>query len=263
MLTVIVCVKQIYDPEAPLSLFKLSEEGKLIPPPGTPPVLSPFDENALEAALRLKQSQQTKITVVSMGSNLAKPVLRKVLSVGADELILLDDERFEDLDCHNTAYVLAKAIGQIGLPDLIFCGRQAADTDAGQVGIGIAEILQIPAVTLARKIEVRGDKVIVDRSLDNGSELVESSMPALITVSQEIGTLRSPTLKDIMAAKKMEITVRNAADLGISAPEFNQTMLLNMFIPKQSKSCQMIVGSGPEDIAEGLTTVLLTKLGSR
>ena len=144
-LRIIVCIKQVLDPEAPSSTFRVDSETKrVIPPKGVPPVLNPFDENALEAALRIKDTQGAQITVISMGRNLAKPIVRKSLAAGADELILLEDDAFEDLDSYSTAYILAVAIKKNGQYDLVLCGREAADTDAGQVGSGIAEILGHP-----------------------------------------------------------------------------------------------------------------------
>ncbi|MDR3270598.1 MAG: electron transfer flavoprotein subunit beta/FixA family protein [Peptococcaceae bacterium] len=261
MLTIIVCIKQVYDPEMPLSLFQLTEDGKLIPPPGTPPVLSTFDENALEAALRIKDVQAAKITIISLGDKLAKPVLRKTLAAGADELILLEDAQFAELDSYGTAYVLAQAIERHGLPDMILCGRQAVDTDAGQVGIGLAERLQIPSVTLACQVEVNGERIVVERISGDGMETVALAKPALVTVSQEIGALRYPPVKALMAAKKMDITILSAADLGLAAMIPQRVHLQRMFVPQRNKSdCQMISDAGPEEIAQRLGEVLIRTL---
>ena len=190
---ILVCVKVVLDPEAPASLFKVdSEANKVIPPKGTPPVLNPFDENALEAALKIKDSDKgVSITVISLGKNIPKPVIKKSLATGADNLVLLEDESFEDLDSYSTANTLVKAIQKMGSYDLILCGREAADTDAGQVGLGIAEILGIPSVSLAGKIEAGDKQLKVDRVTSTGYETVEVSLPAVVTVSSEIGTLRT------------------------------------------------------------------------
>jgi electron transfer flavoprotein beta subunit len=119
---------------------------------GVPPVMSPFDENALEAALRIKDAHQAGIKVLSLGHNLSKRVLRTSLAAGADGLILLEGELFEDLDSYTTALILAAAIRKIGEYDIIFTGRQAADWNAGVVGSGIAEFLGIPGVTTVREV---------------------------------------------------------------------------------------------------------------
>lgn len=261
MLTIVVCVKQVYDPETPLSLFQISPAGnKLIPPTGTPPVLSSFDTNALEAALRIKEAQEAKVIVVSMGYKIAKPVLKRTLAVGADELILLEDKQFEGLGSFSTAHVLARAIERIGNYDLVLCGRQAADTDAGLVGSSIAEILQIPGITLVRKVALGAEMVRVERLLADGYEVVEAAMPLLITVSQEIGEMRFPTVKAIMAAQKMGVTVWSAADLGMEIPISQRTNLVKMFVPERENNCQMISGESPQEIAEELAALLDTKL---
>ena len=181
-MSIIVCVKQVPDPSASSSGTTVDSEAKrVIPPQGTPPVISPYDENALEAALKIKDAQGASVTVLSAGRNLAKPVLRRSLAVGADELILLEDNAFEKLDSYATAHLLAAAIREAGEYDLILCGRQAADTDAGQVGSGIAAILQIPCITAACKVEPGNGKVTVERVVSDGCEIVEAPMPALVT----------------------------------------------------------------------------------
>ena len=257
MLNIIVCVKQVHDPEAPASLFQISSDGmKVISSQGTPPVLNPFDENALEAALRIKDVQEAKITVLSMGFKLAKPVLRKTLAVGADELILLEDEQFQELDSYSSACVLAYAIQKIKNFDIIICGRQAADTDAGQVGSGIAEILQIPDITLASKVDVSGDKVLVERLMGDGFEVVEASMPLLITASNEIGILRYPPLKKLMAAQKMRVIFWDSADLDLENIPKNRVKLQKLSIPQLNRDCHMISGDDPEEMAATLAEVL-------
>ena len=261
MLTIVVCAKQVVDPEAPLSLFQIAEDGKnLVPPPGTPPVLSNFDENALEAALLIKEAIGAKIIVISMGNKLAKPVLKKTLAAGADELILLEDQQFEGLDSNGAALVLAKTIEKIGDIDLVLCGRQAADTDAGQVGIGIAAVLDIPAITLAQKIDVSDSTVRVERLTADGYEVVEAPLPALVTASNEIGELRFPPVKAVIAAQKMPVTVWTAAELDLDLAGSAHTNLVKFFVPDRDIQCQMIEGNGPEEIAEGIAAVLRTRV---
>lgn len=260
MLTIAVCVKQVTDPEAPLSLFAIAADGRhLVPPPGTPPVLSTFDENALEAALKIKDAVGSRVTVLSMGNKLAKPVLKKTLAAGADELILLEDEQFEDLDSNGTAMVLAATIDKLGGFDIVLCGRQAADTDAGQVGMGIAAKLGIPAVTLARKVEVTDASVRVERILPHGHEVVEAAPPVLVTASNEIGELRFPPVKAVIAAQKVQPTVWGAADLGVDLARSTRANLVKFFVPARDILCEMIGGS-PQEIANGITEVLKTRI---
>lgn len=254
---IIVCVKVVLDPEAPASLFKVdSEAKKVIPPKGTPPVLNPFDENALEAALKIKDSKGAAITVLSMGKNIPKPVIRKSLATGADNLVLLDDAAFDELDSYTTACILATAIKKIGTYDLILCGREAADTDAGQAGLGIAEILGIPSISLASKIEASANGLRVERVVADGYEALEIPLPALITVSSEAGNLRTASITGIMAAQKKPLTTWNAAELGISQPQVKKTALHKLSQPVRETKCEMITGINPEEIAINLASRL-------
>ena len=260
-MNIIVCLKQVLDPEAPPASFKIDpSSNKVVPPPGISPVLDPYSEYALEAALRIKDAQGGKITVISLGSNLLRDVVKKPLSMGADELILLEDEAFADGDSWSTAYALAMAIKKLGEYDLILCGRQAADWDAGQVGSGIAELLELPSVTVARKIDITDGKARVERATDDGYEVIELSLPALITVSNEIGQPRYPTIKGIMAAKRREPIVWKPADIGVDASQVGaagrRSQLVKMFQPVREGECQIIEGDSPEEAAANLAVKL-------
>ena len=251
---IIVCIKQVPDPAASPSDIKVDTEAKrVIMPQGTPPVISPYDENALEAALMIKDAQGARITVISAGKNLAKTVLRKSLAAGADDLVLLEDKAFEKLDSYATAHILATAIKEIGEYDLILCGRQAADTDAGQVGSGIAEILKIPGITAACKVELSDGMVRVERVVSDGTEEVEAPMPAMVTVSSEIGDLRYPGVKEVMAAQKIPITIRKGQELGIDVSGLQRLNLVSLVAPQGRKTeCQFIEGETPEEAGANL-----------
>ncbi len=260
-MNIIVCVKQVIDPEAPPSSFKVDEAGKkVVPPAGVPPVISPFDENAVEAALKIKDVQGGKITVLSMGVNLLREVVKKPLSMGADELVLLEDEAFAGGDSWSNACALAMAIKKIGEYDLIFCGRQAADWDDGQVGSGIAEMLGLPCVTLARKIDVSDGKARVERVTADGYEIVEVSLPALITVSNELGEARYPTIKGIMAAKKIEPIIWKPADIGIEHTQVGaagrKISLQKLYQPAHEGKCELIEGESAEEAGANLALKL-------
>ncbi|MBM3155327.1 MAG: electron transfer flavoprotein subunit beta/FixA family protein [Chloroflexi bacterium] len=248
----IVCCKQVIDPEAPPASFKIDPaSNQVIPPPGVPPVISPFDEQAVEAALRIKDSQGGKITVLSLGNNLLRDVVKKPLSMGADELILLEDPAFEGGDSWSTAYALTMAIKKIGQFDLIFCGRQAADWDAGQIGSGIAELLGIPSVTVAKKVEVADGKAKVERVLADGYQVIEVTMPALITVSNELGEARYATLKGIMAAAKKQPVIWKPADIGVEPGQIGaagrKNKLLKLFQPVKEGKCELIEADSPAE----------------
>ena len=154
-INIVVCVKQVMDPETPSSAFRVdSETRRVVPAPGIPPVVNGFDENAVEAALRVREAEGGSITVISLGGEFVMDVMKKPLSMGADELILVQDEAVDGLDSFSTAQALSKAIKKVGEFDLVLCGRQASDWDNAHVPLGIAEILGLPCVTVARKLEI-------------------------------------------------------------------------------------------------------------
>jgi electron transfer flavoprotein beta subunit len=243
----------VTDPEAPTSTFKIDPEGqRVIPGQGVPPVLNPYDENCLEAALRIKDNQSAKITVISLGKNIPKAVIKKSLAVGADDLVLVEDEGFEQLDGYSTAYLLSETIKKIGSYDLILTGRMAADTNAGQVGPGIAEFLNIPVITVARKIEVNDDRVKIEQVLADGCKIIESSLPCLITISHELGEMRSATVKGLMAAQKQPFTVWKASDLNVDISTKGRRERQKLFIPENQIECQMVTGETPEESGANL-----------
>jgi electron transfer flavoprotein beta subunit len=152
------------------------------------------------------------------------------------------------------------AIKKIGSYDLILCGRQAADWDAGQVGSGIAEMLGLPSITLAQTIDITNGKARVERVIDDGYEVIEVTLPALITVSNELGEIRYPTIRGIMAAKKKEPVVWKPANIGADLSKLGaagrRTKLLKLFQPVRNTKCQMIEGESPEEAAVNLALKL-------
>jgi electron transfer flavoprotein beta subunit len=257
MLNIIVCVKVVTDPEAPAYAFKIDPEGKhVLPAQGVPPVLNPYDENSLEAALKIKESLPAKITIISAGKSIPKAVIKKSLAVGADDLVVIEDEAFEEADSYITAFVLAAAVKKASVFDLILTGRMAADTNAGQVGQGIAELLGIPDVTDARKIEVRDEQVRVERVKANGYDVVEASLPCLITVSHEMGELRQATVKGLMVVQKQPFTTWKVADLGITLPLKRHSKVQRLFMPERKEKCEFIPGETPEEVGANLAVKL-------
>jgi electron transfer flavoprotein beta subunit len=259
----IVCAKQVPDPEAPPGSLKVdSAANKVVLPASVSPVISPFDEQAVEAALRLKDAQGGSITVISLGNNMQRDVVKKPLSMGADELILLEDPAFEGGDAWSTAVALAAAIKKVGEFDLVFCGRQAADWDAGQVGLGLAELLGLPVVSVAQKVEVMDGRVRVERVIPDGYEVIESSLPALITVSNELGEPRYATLKGIMAAAKKQPIVWTPADVGLDASQVGEagrkSKLVRLFQPTKEAHCEIIEGESVEEAGTLLADRLRT-----
>lgn len=254
---VIVCVKQVLDPEMPVSSFRVDREQKqVVPPPGTPPVVSSFDENAIEAALRLKDKDGVEVLALSVGRKLSRPVVKKALSAGADALYLVEDSGFDDLDGLGTAEVLAAAIKKIGGGDLIITGRQAADWDRGVTGSVLAELLGVACITVARKIETNGGTVRVERVVDDGYEVVEASLPCVVTVTNDLGALRQITLPGIMQSKKKPVFEWKAGDLSLGKLPARRTELVDLFIPVRDTVCQIIEGETPEEAGEKLAEVI-------
>ena len=254
----IVCVKQVPDSEAPASAFRIDEKRmRLVTAQGIPPIINMFDEQAVEAALRIKDAQGGKITVISMGNNLVMDVVKKPLSMGSDELVLIQDPDLEESDSFVTAQVLAAAIRKVGTFDLVLCGRQASDWDNAQVASGIAEILGIPCVTIAKAVEVSGGKVVVDRVLPDGVERVEAPLPCVVTVSNELGEPRYPTLRGIMAAGRKQPVVWKAADLNLDPGMLTPRVRIErVFIPVKESHCEFIQGETPADAGRKLALKL-------
>jgi electron transfer flavoprotein beta subunit len=257
-LDIIVTVKQVLDPETPASVLRINPEThRMEAPANIPPVVNGFDENAVEAALQLREKVDGKVTILSVGSQFAMDVIKKTLSMGADDLVLVQGEGLESLDPFSTALILGSAIRKIGNFNLVLCGRQASDFDQAQVPLALAEVLSIPAITLAQKVEVQGSKLVVDRVMTDGYDTVESSLPALVTVSNEIGQARYPTLRGIMAASRKQPTVWSIGDLGISAEALLPKLeIRELFVPTQDSACEFIDGSTDEEKGTNLALKL-------
>ena len=258
-MNIIVCVKQVIDPEIPPVKFKIDPEKKeVVSPPGVPPVISVFDERAVEAACRLKDKQGGTITVISLGPEKASEVVKHSIAMGADEGYVLNDAAFEGLDSFGIAYVLSKAIAKIGAYDLVLCGRQSADWGSGQVGSILAEILGIPVVTLACDIEAADKNIKVKRVVKDGYEMVEAPLPSLVTVSSELGLPRLPAGMRIMIAARKQVPVWKAADIGAEASELDKAHveITKLSVPTRKTECEMIPGDSPDQAAENLAAKL-------
>lgn len=253
---VVVCIKQVpgstevrINPETN-TLMRESVEG----------IINPFDMYALEEGVRVKERCGGEVTVLSMGPPQVEAALREAVSLGADNTVLLSDRAFAGSDTWATAYTLAKGLDKIGDYDLIICGKQAIDGDTAQVGPGIAEVLDIPFVAYVKKIEEIGDgKIRVERLMEEGYEVVETTLPALITVVKEINEPRLPSLKGKMKAKKAEINVMTADDLGVDKEKCglngSPTKVMKIFTPKPRGGGEILSGDTSE-IVEQLSNKL-------
>ncbi len=194
---IIVCVKQVPD----------TKEVQIDPITGTlvrtgvPSIMNPDDKNALEEALRIKEQQQNvEVVVFSMGPPQADTVLREAYAMGADQCILLTDRAFAGSDTWATSKIISSALKKIGNYNIIFCGRQAIDGDTAQVGPQVAEFLTIPQITYVEKVEIKGDKVIAHRAVEDGYYQIEAKMPVLLTAIKELNKPRYPSVRGIYDA---------------------------------------------------------------
>lgn len=256
-LSIIVCAKQIPDPEAPLADVTVDGETMEVVV-DAPHVISPFDENALEAALQLQEEVGGKVTVLSLGRKVSDTVLRKSLAAGADELILLQDDSFEKLDSHSIAAALADAIRKIGEYDLVLTGRQAGDWDFGQVGLILGEMLELPCIGMAREIKVEEGNVLVKKNVPGGYEQVRAAMPSLVTVSNEIGELRYISRSRMMKMLRSRASIPSwSSEDFISSPEgLSQMEIVTLSSPPDmSRDCTFLDGTTSDEKADQLADV--------
>ena len=258
---IVVCVKPIQNPEIPAAQFRIDEEAKvLIPVSGLSPVLSPFDEQAVEAALRIRdragEGSDVEITIVTIASKGARAAIKAALALGADNAVLLSEPTFDGSGGYVTARNLAETIRAIGQVDLILTGRQAADWDAGVVGLGLAEILDIPAITFARDVQTADGVVIVQRVLQDGIETVEADLPALVTISNELGKVRHASMRETMRAAKKPVKEWMPEDIGLDETQVGSSAiryeLERLYIPENNIECEFISGDTPAEIAATL-----------
>ena len=207
---IIVLVKQVPD----TSEVKINRETNTLIRDGVPSIINPYDRYAIEEALRLREKHGGKVTAVTMGPPQAAEALKEAVSLGVDDVVLLSDRAFAGADTWATSYALSQGIRKIGDFDLVIAGKQAIDGDTAQVGPETADMLGIPFVAYIRKIEqVEGKKMVAERLMDEGYDVVETSLPALITVVKEINEPRVPSLKGKMKAKSLKVTTYSGKDI--------------------------------------------------
>jgi len=209
-MNIIVLIKQVPD----TSEVRINRETNTLIRDGVPSIINPFDMFAIEEALRLREQHGGKVTALTMGPPQAADSLKEAVALGVDDVVLLSDRAFAGADTWATSYTLAQGIKKIGAYDLIIAGKQAIDGDTAQVGPETADMLGIPFVAYIKKIEqIDNSKMVAERMMDEGYDVVETSLPALITVVKEINQPRLPSLKGKMKAKGLKVTSWTAADI--------------------------------------------------
>lgn len=245
---IVVCIKQVPD----TSEVRINPETNTLIRDGVPSIINPYDTHAIEAGLMIKEKTGASVTVITMGPPQAEAALRDAISMGADDAALISDRAFAGSDTWATAYTLARAVEHLGA-DIIICGKQAIDGDTAQVGPEMAEFLGIPHVAYIRRIdEVRDNSIVVQRLMDDGFDVVESSIPVLLTVVRELNVPRLPSLKGKMAAKKAQIRKLTAADIkadeGSLGLKGSPTQVRNIFAPEAKKDRKMLTGTVEENL---------------
>ena len=210
-MNIVVCVKQVPD----TAEVKIDPVTNTLVRTGVPNIMNPFDRQALEAALILKDANGATVTVISMGPPQADEILKEAIAMGADDAALISDRALAGSDTLATSFALAAAIKKVGAVDLVLCGKQAIDGDTAQVGPEMAEHLDVPQVTGALKIVTDGDKLLVDRDNESSSQTIAVEMPALVTVTRAEKEPRFASIKGKMKAKKFVVPVWSAADLAL------------------------------------------------
>jgi electron transfer flavoprotein beta subunit len=247
---IIVCLKQIIDPEIPPHVFQIDPVKKKQIRGRQVLLISDFDAIALEVALQLKEKVDGKVTAVTIGEAEAVEALHTALAMGADEAILVSDSTFEDADSFGKAHILAAALSKIGDFDGVLCGRQAGDVELGLVGLFLAEKMGLPCVTLAASMEPANGKMRLRRPIEGGYEILEAALPFLATITNDESNVpRYASVRGIRAAMRAEIPVWSAADLALAeiGSETAQIKMEELFIPEQEVRCEFIAGeSGPE-----------------
>jgi electron transfer flavoprotein beta subunit len=241
---IVVCAKEVLDPDA-VNNFALEgklvigEDGKSLTQTSIPRLMNAYDEQAIEAALRIRDAgSQLTITVVSVGPKSAD-MLKHAASLGADEIVQINAGDVSDY--HVVAQILAAYIKKSGSADLVLCGRQASDDDQGVVPAMLGELLGAPVITVARAVVLENATVRVTRVTPDGDEIVEARCPAVVTISNELGTPRYPTMQAKLKARKMQPTVVAAADIGLASDALAPRVeMVKQFVPTVRGECEFL-----------------------
>lgn len=259
----VVCAKKVLDPDAVNNYalegrLEIGEDGKTLTQTSIPSLMNAYDEQAIEAVLRLRDAGlDVSLAVVSVGDELGD-MLKHAAALGADEVVAIDPGQAET-DKLGVARLLAAYVETSGGADLLLCGRQASDDDQGVVPAFIGEILGMPVVTVARAVELDDDATLlrIVRVTPDGDETVEVACPAVVTISNELGEPRYPTMQNKMRARKKQVTELSPSDLGLDVSGLVPAVtMVRQFVPELSGECEFIEGATAAELAERLVSKL-------
>ncbi len=262
-MNIVVCTKQVPDSAAALKV----DEQSNVSWGDAALVINPWDEYAIEEAIRLKEKFGGKVTVLTVGPEQSKDALKQAVAMGCDEAFLISDPAFEGSDALATTHILAQAVKKLGDVDLVAFGKQAIDGDTGLVPAGVARRLGWPLLSYIAKIDELdpgGKSIKVTRLLEQGRQSVSSQLPAVISVVKEINEPRYPSFMNIRKASKLQIPVLNAAAISAEAGKVGAAhaaaQWLKVFpLPARTGSCEMITGDSPQAMAASLVDKLMAE----
>ena len=242
-----VCIKQVPDTE---TRIRIAPDGKSILESDVNWIVSPYDEFAIEEALKIKEAKGGEVVLVSLGPDRVQSALRSGLAMGADSALHLKDPLFDQTDTLGTAWALATALKPMA-PDLILMGQQGVGGDNAQVPGLVAEILDLPQVTTVVKVEVQDGKATVEREIEGAHETWDVTLPAVLSAQKGLNEPRYASLKGIMAAKKKLIETKGAADLGLTAEQLApKTKVVALDLPPSRSAVKMIEGDADTQVKE-------------
>ena len=242
-MNIVVCLKQVPG----TTKVEVDPQTNTLIRRGIENILNPFDTYALEEGVRLKERCGGKVTAISMGPPQAEEMLREAISLGADEAVLLSDRAFAGADTWATSYTLGRAIDKLGQYDLVICGRQTLDGDTGQVGPELAEMLALPFISYVSQIEeIKGNSMRARRMVEEGHEVIEAPLPAVITVVKEINMPRLPSLRGIARSKSAPVPMWKHQDLGVDPDTIGLsgsfTKVIKVFFPQRTCQAEILEG---------------------
>jgi electron transfer flavoprotein beta subunit len=254
-LKIVVCVKQVPDSAATVVV----EDGQVVWG-DAPLVINPWDEYAVEAALTLTGEHGGDVVAISKGAEDEKEALKHALAMGASEAVLVSDPALKGTDAGGTAKTLAAAIRKVGDVDMVVFGRQSIDSDSGLMAAQVARILGWPSLTLVATIDeldAAGKRIRVERNTEEGRQVIESSLPAVLSITKDFGEPRYPSFMGIRKASRAEVPVWGVADLGIEAPQAVISWPEVMNPPKRDVTTEIISGGSPQEIADQLAAKII------
>jgi electron transfer flavoprotein beta subunit len=254
-MNVVVCVKHLPDTE---SKIRVKPDGSGIVTEGLNFVLNPYDEYAVEEAIRIKEKHPgSKVIAVCVGPEDATKSIRTCLAMGADDAVHVLDSDYQKYDGVTTARVLAAVVKGLAF-DLVLCGKQAVDDDCAQAGPALAEFLDIPSVSVVTKLEVAADqkRITARREIEGATETVECTLPALVTAQKGLNEPRYPSLPNIMKAKKMTIKTMALDDLGLGPDAAAKVEVIKFSEPPGRKAGKVLEGE-PREVAKQVITLLV------